>query len=257
MKRNITTVILSLFVSISYAQYQNTIDSGRPGNAISVFTVGKNVGQVEVGLDYSGAQEIFSSTPFLRYGILEKVEFNGGVNYNYSNSDLVSYNLGAKFNIFEGDSMIPSSAFFLNFNFPSNNLENKNATALFIFNHQFYNGLNITVNLGVNVDLEPTIRSTTNSSGTVRGSEITEFQGLYTLNFSYILNDKWTVFVEPYGAYDKFEVNKFSLVMNSGVSYLLNKNLLLDFLVGHGLTKSNRFLTVSTGVSWRIPFDKK
>ncbi|WP_442265570.1 transporter [Tenacibaculum sp. ZS6-P6] len=252
MKNVVFTIVMIFTLSISYAQFQENIDSGRPGNAISVFTVGKNVGQVELGLDYSDNLEVFSSNPFLRYGITEKIEINGGVSYDFSNSDLVSYNLGAKFNIFEGDTMMPSSAFFVNFNFSNNSLIKPSSTALFIFNHQFYGGLNITANLGVNVDLEPSTRIGVDGEGNPKTSEVVQFQGVYTLNFSYGLDDQWTIFVEPFGGYDKFSDTNFNLSVNGGTSYLLNKNLLIDFLVGHGIS-ANKFLTVSTGVSWRIP----
>lgn len=253
-------ILIPLFVSFTFfttfAQYQENIDSGRPGNAISVFTVGKSIGQIEAGLDYSNNQQIFATSPFLRFGITEKVELNGGASYDFSNSDLISYNVGAKFNIFEGDTMMPSSAFLLNFNFPNNEISNAAATALFIFNHQFYGGLNFTVNLGASLDLENTTMVGVDGDGNPRTSEVLQFQGLYTFNFSYVLNDKWTVFFEPFGSYDKFSDTKFNLSVNTGGSYLINKNLLIDFLVGHGIT-SEKYLTVSTGVSWRIPFKNK
>ena len=252
MKKIVLTIAMLFTLSITYAQFQENIDSGRPGNAISVFTVGKNVGQVELGLDYANNIDVFSSSPFLRYGITEKVEINGGVSYDFSNSNLLSYNLGAKFNIFEGDTMMPSSAFFINFNFPNNSITNSSGTALFIFNHKFYNGLNITANLGVNIDLETTTSVGVDGDGNPKTSEVVQYQGLYTLNFSYGLNEKWTVFIESYGSYDKFSETDFNLSVNTGASYLLNKNLLIGFLVGYGIS-TNKYLTVSTGVSWRIP----
>ncbi|TCI92659.1 transporter [Tenacibaculum sp. M341] len=257
-KKSFFLIVLMALCLNSYAQYQENIDSGRPGNAISVFTVGKNIGQIETGLSFSNNDQSYTSSTFLRFGITERIEINGGGSYLFNETDLytpgvTSFNLGAKFNIFEGDNMMPSTAFLASVTVPSDKFETDKAfsTFLFILNYSLNERLSYTLNFGVNVDLEKSIITETDSEGNEEESEITYFEGIYTFNLSYAINDKWSTFLEAYGGFNRYVFPKIAVSMNAGFSYLVNKDFQLDFLAGHGVN-TNEYLTLSTGISWRI-----
>ncbi|WP_075344189.1 transporter [Tenacibaculum agarivorans] len=237
---------------ISHGQYQESIDSGRSGRAVTAFTVGKNIGQIEAGLNYLDLQQQFSTAPFLRYGLTETIELNGGVDYNFSDSEIRVYNFGAKFNIFEGDTMLPSSAFLINFNIPNNSEENPFSKVLFIFNFRSHGNLSITGNIGANIDLDSTEIIGEDDNGNSKTTEVVKFEALYLLNVGYQLSNKFSVFVEPYVLFNKFNNPKTNFNVNSGVTYLATKDILLDIQAGYSI--ADKSFTASLGMSWRFPF---
>ena len=235
------------------AQFQETIDSGRPGNSVGVFTVGKKVFQVEAGVDYLGKLDLYSSNTLLKYGITERIEINGGVTNNISNDGEVEmFSVGGKFNIFEGDSMLPSTGFQTTFNLSTLDTVNSNVSILFIVGYAFNQSWSYTFNFGANVDLE--------SSTMIEDSKeknIVFVEGVYTFNLSYKIDDKWTFFVEPYGTIDKYYDPKIKINCNSGLSYLLSDNFKIDVLGGYKIN-TDEAVTVGAGISWRLgPKNKK
>ncbi len=261
MKKKILLLSTTLMLSFStYAQYNETIDSGRPGNAISVLTVGKNIGQIETGVSFSDNDESYTSNTFLRYGITDRIEINGGGSYLLTETDkmtsgLTSYNLGAKFNIFEGNNMMPSTAFYVGATIPAENLKEEKAFSsfLFIMNYSLNEKFSYTLNFGVNLDLESRIIPEKDSEGVIVDVKRTYFEGVYVFNLLYSLNHKWSFFVEPYGSFNRYLPPKIKVNVNAGFSYLVNNDFQLDFLAGHGVN-SNEYVTLSAGLSWRLDF---
>lgn len=244
MKKIFTTLLL-IVAFTSNAQFQENIDSGRPGNSFSVFTVGKNVFQIESGLDFYNEGNQFFSNSFFRYGITESIELNSGLLYNFTSGSegVSSYYAGAKFHFFEGDNMLPSTAFQIGVGIPKDANDESFVNALFIMNFPFSERLSTTFNFGANMDFK---------SSMVNNISQLFYEGVYALNFSYALTNKWTTFVETYGTIDKFSNPKIKMNLNAGFSYLLNNNFLLDTLVSHGINTDNK-LMVSVGFSYRLP----
>lgn len=270
MKKKIVLLVFKLLCLNSFAQEQEIIDSGRPGNAISVFTVGKNNLQIEAGIDFFNKNKYVSST-FLRYGITEVIELNGGGLYNLSEVNGIQPGLssfvGAKFHIFKGDTMMPSTALQVGVSFPNDNMleedigtsvpndevmENVFTTFLFVVNYAFNERLSYTLNFGVNLDLEKSERNV-ERNGVVEKEEFTYFEGVYAFNLLYKIDNKWAFFIEPYGSLNRYIAPKIKLNLNSGLSYLVNKDLQFDLFAGHGIN-NNEYLTLSGGISWRVDF---
>ncbi|CAM1363820.1 conserved exported hypothetical protein [Tenacibaculum sediminilitoris] len=243
-------IILGMSAVLTYvsasAQFQETIDSGRPGNSVGVFTVGKNVFQVESGVDYLENQNLYLSNTLFKYGVTEIIEINGGVAYNFSsNEEVEMFSVGGKFNVFEGDSMLPSTGFQTTLNISNIETENSYASVLFILGYNLDENWSSTFNLGANIDLE--------SSTVIEDSKeknILFIEGVYTFNLSYKINDKWSTFIEPYGTLDKYYSPKIKINFNSGLSYLFTKNLKIDFLGGYKINTEE--IMIGAGVSWRL-----
>jgi hypothetical protein len=68
----------------------------------------------------------------------------------------------------------------------------------------------------------------------------------YSFTFGFGVNSKVGFFVEPYGQLTNMEDFEFSI--DSGFTYLLKDNLLLDLAFGSGLNHRMNFFTL--GVSW-------
>ena len=237
------------------AQIQETVQSNRPGAAVNVFTVGKDVFQVEAGLDYKEKSDIFTSNVLLKFGISEKIEINTGITYNpaknFGANDEI-YSFGAKYNIFAGDSMLPSTGFQATFNFPSISGQNSYTSLLFLMGFTLNEKWSYTFNFGADVDFEKSVVF----PGTTDEKNVILIRGVYAFNLVYSVNDKMSVFIEPYGTLDKYDNPKIRMNFNTGVSYLVNNDLQLDVIAGHNKLDNDGF-SIGAGISWRLSPNKK
>ncbi len=220
-KINVTILMFILGLLKISAQYSETIDSGRPGQAIGADTAGKNVFQIEAGMDYSS--KVFVPNSFFRYAISDRFEVNSGFGYNISDKNISAFSVGTRINLYKSDDFPIGVQ--ISYNIPIENLPSS-TSVVFATSKSFTDKLDLGLNLGT------TISKNTNV--------------LYVVNLSYSVNDKIGIFIEPYGTIS----NNFELNFDTGISYLLNKNLKLDFLTGYGLNNENGLL-LSLGVSWR------
>lgn len=242
--RNITFIIITFFIgySVAFAQYSETISSGRPGQAISPFAVGKYVFQTQTGVDFyntdvKGSKGVNSYVPnsFFRYGVTERFEINSGLAYTFykGTEELTGLSIGTRINLYNGEGKLPPMGLQVSFNLPTNTEVSSKVLpqALFIFGDSLTDKLGYTVNIGSSVD------------------EKFSATGIYVLNFSYSLNDKVGLFVEPYGT---FTEKDFVIKVDGGVSYLVNSNFQLDFLAGYGKNDDVSEFMVGAGFSWRF-----
>ena len=91
MRSQIFSFLFFVLAHITYSQYTETINSNRPGSSEGSFSVGLDVLQFESGISLRNVMlnninlfdyELINK---LRYGtISEKLEFNLGTNFNYS-----------------------------------------------------------------------------------------------------------------------------------------------------------------------------
>lgn len=223
------TILLLFISSIAVAQYSETISSGRPGQAIGSTSVGKNVFQIQAGVDFLEKSNVFTPNSFFRYGISEKVEINSGIAYSFADGfdELSGFTVGTRINLYDKDDL-PSMGLQLSFGLPVDNLE-FGTQVMFVLTDSFTDKLSWTVNLGSNFDKD----FNTN--------------GIYVLNLSYSISDKIGVFIEPYGTID----SDFHLNFDAGISYLVNNDLQLDFLGGYGVN-TEQGLLLGAGISWRF-----
>lgn len=250
--RLIKILILIFLSQISFAQLNETIRTDRPGQAIGAFTVGKNILQLQQGVDnYSLADTKFPPNGFVsnnvvRFGILETVELSALIDYQYertrfdtisiSLSGVSNLHLGFRVHINDQKGWIPTTAFQMRLKIPKMSKDfgaKKLATAMvFVANWSFPKSMSLASNwiLSYNgKDPYPT--------------------GGYVLNFGFPIHKKLSGFIENYG-----QVNQsiFQTRFDGGFAYLVNNNFQLDISGGYGNNQNVQDYFLSTGVSWRI-----
>lgn len=243
--------LMCFFIKVN-AQYNKTIRSGRPGQAIGPFTVGKGVFQTQTGIDFyneqfdskKSRQNSYVPNTVLRYAISDRFEINSGLSYSFLEGGpegLSSTTLGTRINLNKGENGWPAMGLQLSFKLPIlDDAFNFNGVApklLFVISKSITDKLGATVNIGSNYAVE-TLNAKTD----------------YVFNLSYSLNDKMGVFLEPYGSFTK---ESFEVKFDTGVSYLLNKDFQLDALIGYGKNNGVEELMAGAGFSWRIVTNSK
>ncbi len=244
---------LGIFISTNncFGQFNETIRTGRPGQAIGAYAVGKNVFQTQTGVDFGGsnATRLKSNTvapnTVLRFGITKTAEINSGWEYrtdkyktdtsSYVQSGLSGANLGMRFNILPAIKQHPSLGFQFSLKMPilSKDYNPKFVAPRFLLiaTENFSDRWSLTANAGASYngnDAEPT--------------------GIYVLNLSYALSSKFGTFIENYGHYYKSHLeNRW----DAGIAYLANNNLQLDIYGGAGYNYGKMDYFVSIGVSYR------
>lgn len=250
-----------------FAQYNETIRTGRPGEAIGPFAVGARVFQIQAGLgilDYKLYGNSPESTPpsengtaFLigsvfRMGLTEHFEVNMGLAFQdgsqtvgTSTSDrngMNAFAFGIRYNIYVGKGWIPSVGFQVNVGMPWLSPE-FNSSAVrprmtLITAQRMAEKWGLTTNWGL-----------------FWNGDSPDPLGYYVVNVSYDASDKWSVFIEPFG----FIRNGYwEPHIDGGAAYLVNNNLQLDIAGGIGMGPdefSDWF--VNAGVSWRVRFKEK
>lgn len=248
--------LIFLLVAWAYeakSQFNETIRTGRPGQAIGAFTVGKGIFQVQSGFDYfrSANNDIgFKSEGFLnntvvRFGLTDPFEVSALFEYKtesvrYGGEDesqqgLSAMDVGMRYHIFTGDGLIPNVGFQIRFRLPmlSEPYEIKDVAPRFIFATSQTLGKHFTLitNLGASWNGN-------NSAPT----------GIYIINLSFPFSKSLGSYIETYGSVHR---GVFTIKFDSGIAWLLNENLQLDLHGGvsenHGV--SEQFLSV--GVSAR------
>lgn len=244
--------IVGLMLSVvSYGQYNETIRSGRPGQSIGPFTVGKGIFQIQTGMDVFGYKtpsfesDGFLNNTVLRYGIAERWEISALADYKVETwksgglendlNGLAAFDIGGRYHVYSGEGLIPSIGFQLRFRLPvlSEDYEIDDVAPRFI--------------IATNQKLSETFTLFTNWGGSWNGVNSTG-TGFYTINLAFPIAGKLGGFVENYGSLTDGD---FDTRFDAGFSYLVNNDLQLDILGGPGSNDGEKDFFVSIGLSWR------
>lgn len=228
MKKFLSFVVFLVSI-VANAQFSETLSSDRPGQALSGSTVGKNVFQIQSGIDFFESSSNFFPSSYFRYGFSEKFELNAGFvlsGHSFGN-DLESFTIGARYRLNEITSKYQSS---LQFSYDISSTAPIHSIT-YILGSSFSEKWSYTANFGVHFR-----------------NDFALDNFIYVFNLSYAINNKMGVFLEPFGT---FKSGDLKVNLDAGVYYLLNNNLQLDALVGE-----NDGLFVGAGVTWRIPSRK-
>lgn len=240
-------LITALLIAVTYGEIMAQIVTDRPDQTESSSTVPGGALQLETGVlvSYDGSshistRQILLPTTLLRYGItngvelrvvnqLESIKFN---NEKYQGiSDL---EVGTKIEIINSEKRNIEVAFLTHLIIPTGSTElssGKYGTVNKIsVSHVVSDNVGIGYNLGYNY------------LG-VGSGDLT-----YSLVFGIGVNEKVSVYVEPYGEITDFK--EFVSYIDAGFTYLVKENFQLDFSFGSGINKRMNF--VSTGFSWLI-----
>lgn len=275
---------LILIPSFHYAQHTDQINSNRPGETMSAFSVGKSVFQVETGIygikekhdllnyDANG----FGVDLTLRWGLfLEKLELiadlqyqNETFNTKFSNTNKAALKqtvLGAKYLIYD----------------PFKNREKKINIYSWKANHAFnwnqfipavsiFAGANITSSnnpyyFSPKGEISPKLMLITqNHFGDGTWVFVTNIIGDYIAtdypSYGYVLtltkgfNDKWSGFIENQGFKSDFYSDA---IVRGGAAYLLNKDMQIDASISSSLKNTPSILYGGIGISWRYDANYK
>lgn len=246
-------IIILQFSQQTKAQFNETVRTGRPGQAIGPFAVGKYVFQTQTGFDvggFNGNQNNISSyhlapNKVLRFGITRTFEINSAweyrndnykiVNSSFTTNGLSGATIGTRINLYEGKIYIPSVGLQIGFKLPilsqPYNPKYIAPKIMLIASEKVNDKISLLINLGMNYN----------------GNDARP-NGVYVANISYSINSKWGTFIENYGS---FTSNTFENRWDTGLAYLVNNNLQLDIYGGAGYNNNQVDYFTSIGISWR------
>ncbi len=241
-----------LSINFSYSQFSETIRTGRPGQAIGAFTVGKKVLQFQQGFDYYSLADAtypprgFVFNNVIRFGILETVELSALIDYQYEHTRFDTFSsvlngvsnlhFGFRVHINDQKKWIPTTGFQMRLKVPkvSNDFVTSHVAPVMVFvaNWALPRNMSIATNWILSFsgnDPHPT--------------------GKYVINFGFPIYKKWSGFIENYG---QLRQSVFQTRIDGGFAYLIHNNIQLDLSAGYGNNQNVQDYFVSTGISWRI-----
>lgn len=235
------------------AQFNETIRTGRPGQSIGPFAVGRNVLQIQSGLDFFGAEHLtpqtssdgFVSNNVIRFGITRRLEVSSLIDYRsetvmppsmvQETMGLSAFDLGGRYLLYEGHGTKLSIGLQVRFRLPvlSDDYQIDHVAPRFT--------------LATSQQLTKTLTLFTNWGGSWDGIS-NRMSGFYTVNISFPIAGKFGGFIESYGGLTD---NDFDNRFDTGVAFMMNNNLQLDVFGGPGFNDGVRDFFVSIGFSWR------
>jgi hypothetical protein len=250
---------LLLLSHISIAQFNETIRTGRPGQAIGPYGVGKYVFQSQTGVDFGGSDNTFDKSSsivpntLLRFGISKHIDLNTGVAYrkdvyefksiSKSSHGLSLLSLGTRINILDGIGYHPSIGMQVSLKLPNLSSSYKQPflapNIIAIASQKISDKFSLLLNVGIDYD-----------------GNTPKPNGLYVANLGYSISPKVNVFVENYGTFTNY-AGSLQNRWDTGIAYCLNNNLQLDLYGGYGMNDLREDYFVSFGVSWRIVTQKE
>jgi hypothetical protein len=253
MQRRFLILVFFAFAQVADAQYFETIRSDRPGQSNGPFSVGKNVFQIQSGIDFGGFRQQAASrngsyaapSAMLRYGLTRVADVNTSFGYrkdqysagdsSWSTNGLSLTAIGARINLYEGRGFAPAIGLQLTLKLPVLSLAYNPAyiapDILLIVNERISDRISLLTNFGVNY----------NGNNAVP-------RGVYVANLSYSFSSRWGAFIETYG---NITSREFENRWDAGLAFFVNNNLQLDAYGGAGTNSGTIDYFTSIGMSWR------
>ena len=286
MNKTLLSILLTLLPYIAISQYTDVINSNKPGESFSAFSVGINVLQIETGTTFLKEKHDLLNREFIGYGLdfsirygffKEELEF---LTYGtYQNDVFYDYRYNPTQEISRNNFKEFKVAFKYLIYDPYKNYEDIPNVYSYRANQKFkWRSLIPAVSLmaGINIDTESNpytsngvegvspffLISTQNNfkNNTVLitnlmldrlGSDQTDFEYIVTLTKA--LNMNWVIFIETQGIKSDFYAdNLFSL----GAAYLLNKDFQIDGSISINNKNTPKVRRLNLGLSYRFDFHK-
>lgn len=285
MKSKIFILLFSIFIfQDNFGQYTDVVNSNRPGESMSAYSVGKKIIQVESGINYvSTKHELLDYEAkgmnldlVARYGFLiEELEFIGAMNlqsdkykdnfnpYNVTEEQrtgIKSVSIGLKYLVYD-----PFKNYKEKINLYSWKANHKFKWRQFIPAVSLYAGtsLNFKSNKFISESekinmISPKVMLITQNifnKGYVFVTNVfydkitNDHKTLgYVVTLTKGFNDKWTGFIENKGVSGDFYTDAIATV---GAAYLINKNIQLDASISKNFKNTPDIIYGGIGVSWR------
>ncbi len=277
-KFSILLLLFFVFQTIT-AQYTEIINSKRPGFSESPYGVGTNVFQVEGGIFYQkllidkmfDTSKSFGTNVYLRYGkFSERLEFN--LDLSYQKDERVFYNVITP-TYFYDVSGISKLRFGIKYLIYNQKYTDKSKEVRSWKKRTSFDYKRLIPSIGVYVGVNPNFLSTDfkEQGVSLKGALLLQndlsnrfviLTNLYAnkilldnLEYGYIftatyaLNDKWSIFGENQGVFNKYE-NTYQF--GGGTAYLVNNNVQLDLSVRGDLLANETNYYIALGGSWRL-----
>ncbi len=255
MKQIFLTLLMGLSFTIHAQNCSRSIDTDRPGQALTPYILTPKLFQVQSGItfrevDYTNAssQDDKAVEAVFRYGISRKLEVGGTLNYlntNFnssvlesSNSGISSTSLQARYYLYRGNNFFHIISMQLSLGIPVINDE---------FQQDYiYPRITLMSSKRINRYLFLTTNIGANWSGYQTNPD-----GFYVINLSYSLSRNTGVFVEQYSTFNN---DIFEPKIDGGFSYLIKNGLLVDLSAGYYTEAStiDSDFFISVGISGRI-----
>lgn len=253
-------VIIILMCSSVMSQTEDSFSADRPGFATPPDVVSFRKVQLENGLQYTNFFEgdihienfLFSSL-LVRYGLAKFAELRITTDFAYNivkdstgPTTMYGFNpvtIGTKIKLLSQRKVIPNVSLLCNLTLP---FIGKQEFLPKTFTPSFY--------LLMSNDLTEDLSLCYNYGLTwFGGSEA--LLHFYTICFNVHLHPKWDVFIEGYGyaalhAYPSFN-------MDTGVAFLINDHLQVDFSASGSITAIRDFYLLNLGIAWKVPGKNK
>ena len=251
MSRLLLLICSLLITQLSYAQFGETIRTGRPGKAIGAYSVGKNVFQVQSGFtrnNFSTDNPVIDimrgdwiHTTVMRYGFTEKWEVSGVIGGRWDDSVQDGINntqIGLRYNFFHNEGARPAIDLQGRLLLPwgSEELKREEMGARFIVGtgNSLGNNFSLLTNLGWTIN-----------QNAPDGK-------YYAVALFYKLSDRLKIFAEIYDNFTEFSA--LEVDFDTGLAVLINSDLLID--ISTGWSGDNRLPVdiwfVDFGLSFRL-----
>lgn len=280
-----TSVILFLVSFTSFSQHTDVINSNRPSESMSAFSVGKNVIQVESGFNYINDKhallEYHSKGMFIdfvaRYGLLfEQLETIAEISYQmdkyqledeeaFKRTGMRSMNMGLKYLVYDPYKNRKEEI----------NLYSWKANHKFKWN-QFIPAVSVYGGMNLNFSNPFLLRDEKPSNFSPKAMIMTQnifgngfvlitnvFMDKITTDYRQIgyiftltkgINDNWSVFFENKGIKSDYYSDG---IFSAGAAYLLGNNLQVDFTMSKNFKDTPSLFYGGFGVSWRSDINYK
>lgn len=245
--------LFTFFLLINKVSAQSKIDTDRPDQTESAFTIPKGWVQFEAGFNKQQnnkfGSEYFSPTLLSKYGLSSKLEFrlittiitNSSLlipQGNLSFTGLDPIQIGAKVSFWEAKKWIPKTSLIFHFGIPktaSKNFDIKKIAPNFRFTMQNELSKKVAIgyNLGAEWDGETNIPSY-----------------VYTFAPGMNISERWYGYIEAFGEIKKGESAQHSL--DGGIAYYVTTDFKVDISSGFGISRSAPDWYMAIGASVRF-----
>lgn len=254
MKRLI--LIIAILPWLGFSQYQETLTSDRPGQAMSPYTVGKKTIQIQNGLSYGekkfsgGKTQTLIDYLNLRVGVFERIELNAslypGKETNWIGSSKSSQgfkvnqlNFAIRHNILKGKGWIPTLGVQAGLSLYNSYIQQLGYYFRFMGNHQ-WDWLSLSLNAGFEFPGEVT-------------GPIVGWNYPFALNFMFTLKDNVFAFAEVFGSFSEMDQPDFDF----GLAVVPFDDLQIDLFGGYLIETGRNGWFAELGFSYRLDWRPK
>lgn len=251
MKKSLLGIVLLSAGTTAYCQNIERIDTDRPDQTESAFTVPKSYFQAEIGFNKENLDDenydLIHPTALLKYG-LTKFEFRleATITSSYQNiipnpvwtRGLEPIKIGFKVALFEELKLLPKTSLIFHLGLPtiaSKKFKADHLAPSFRFTMQ--NSLTEKIALGYNL-------------GAVWDGYTKTPTWLYTLAPGINIGKKWYGYIEAFGFIRKNEMPQHSL--DAGIAYYISNDVKIDLSGGFGISNSSPKNYIAIGGSFRF-----